>query len=306
MIQLAIILILAVSICFLTVFVLKSIFQPKKLDSIAKLIKQQRFVAAERAAKSLIAKNPRDYMAHYYLGKAYLADKKNELALMEFKIVNQNAIFDGHIPEVDFRKQISQLFIKFNQTDDALRECLLLTKLDPMNAENYYTCGKLYEQKGKSEQSIGFYQKAIQRNRKHVKAHAAYALALFRMKNVTEARKEIDLAIALSPETFSSYYYLGKILKEQKDYSGAVKAFEKALRDPEYKALFIVNPSNPPSYTLADESVSLIVDIVKRWNPNLMIITDDVYATYSPGFQSLLAQLPHNTMCVYSFSKYIC
>lgn len=76
------------------------------------------------------------------------------------------------------------------------------------------------------------------------------------------------------------------------------------LRDPEYKALFIVNPSNPPSYTLADESVSLIVDIVKRWNPNLMIITDDVYATYSPGFQSLLAQLPHNTMCVYSFSKY--
>jgi tetratricopeptide (TPR) repeat protein len=235
MIQLAIILILAVSICFLTVFVLKSIFQPKKLDSIAKLIKQQRFVAAERAAKSLIAKNPRDYMAHYYLGKAYLADKKNELALMEFKLVNQNAIFDGHIPEVDFRKQISQLFIKFNQTDDALRECLLLTKLDPMNAENYYTCGKLYEQKGKSEQSIGFYQKAIQRNRKHVKAHAAYALALFRMKNVTEARKEIDLAIALSPETFSSYYYLGKILKEQKDYSGAVKAFEKALRDPEYK-----------------------------------------------------------------------
>jgi aspartate 4-decarboxylase len=50
--------------------------------------------------------------------------------------------------------------------------------------------------------------------------------------------------------------------------------------------------------------VSLIVDIVKRWNPNLMIITDDVYATYVPGFQSLMAQLPYNTICVYSFSKY--
>ena len=34
---------------------------------------------------------------------------------------------------------------------------------------------------------------------------------------------------------FSSYYYLGKILKESKDYSGAVNAFEKALRDPEFK-----------------------------------------------------------------------
>ena len=61
------------------------------------------------------------------------------------------------------------------------------------------------------------------------------------------------------------------------------------LRDPEYKALFIVNPSNPPSYAMAEETVDLLVDIVNKWNPNLMIVTDDVYATYVPGFQSLMA-----------------
>ena len=76
------------------------------------------------------------------------------------------------------------------------------------------------------------------------------------------------------------------------------------LRDPEYKALFIVNPSNPPSYAMAAETVDLLVEIVNKWNPNLMIVTDDVYATYVPGFQSLMARLPHNTICVYSFSKY--
>ena len=76
------------------------------------------------------------------------------------------------------------------------------------------------------------------------------------------------------------------------------------LRDPEYKALFIVNPSNPPSYAMDERTVDLLVDIVERWNPNLMIVTDDVYATFVPGFQSLMARLPHNTMCVYSFSKY--
>ena len=76
------------------------------------------------------------------------------------------------------------------------------------------------------------------------------------------------------------------------------------LRDPEYKALFIVNPSNPPSYAMESRSIDLLVEIVEKWNPNLMIITDDVYATYVPGFQSLMARLPHNTMCVYSFSKY--
>lgn len=76
------------------------------------------------------------------------------------------------------------------------------------------------------------------------------------------------------------------------------------LRSTDYKALFIVNPSNPPSYAISSDTVKQLVDIVERWNPNLMIVTDDVYATYVPGFQSLYAALPHNTICVYSFSKY--
>lgn len=235
MIPLLIILILVAAIIVLGILALKSIMQPKKLDSITKLIKQQKYTAAERVAKSLISKNPRNYLAHYYLGNAYLADKKNELALMEFKLVNQNAIFNGDIPEKDFRKQISQLFVKFNQTDDALKEYLLLTKLDPSDAENYYMCGKLYEQKGRSDLATGFYQKAIQHNKKHVKAHSAYALSLLRGKQYSDAKKEIDLAISLSPDTYSSYYYLGKIYKEQKDYPNAIKALEKALRDPEFR-----------------------------------------------------------------------
>ena len=76
------------------------------------------------------------------------------------------------------------------------------------------------------------------------------------------------------------------------------------LRNPQIKALFITNPSNPPSYTLSPETAARIVDIVKKDNQNLMIITDDVYGTFSPHFRSLMAELPQNTLCVYSFSKY--
>lgn len=76
------------------------------------------------------------------------------------------------------------------------------------------------------------------------------------------------------------------------------------LRNPKIKALFITNPSNPPSYALSAETAARIVNIVKNDNPNLMIITDDVYGTFIPHFRSLMAELPHNTLCVYSFSKY--
>ena len=35
-----------------------------------------------------------------------------------------------------------------------------------------------------------------------------------------------------------------------------------------------------------------------------MIISDDVYSTFVDDFRSLMADLPYNTIGVYSFSKY--
>lgn len=76
------------------------------------------------------------------------------------------------------------------------------------------------------------------------------------------------------------------------------------LADSDIKALFVVNPSNPPSVAICDKSISKIVDIVNNHNPNLMIISDDVYGTFVPGFRSLMADLPYNTIGTYSYSKY--
>lgn len=76
------------------------------------------------------------------------------------------------------------------------------------------------------------------------------------------------------------------------------------LADSDIKALFVVNPSNPPSVSICDKSISKIVDIVNNHNPNLMIISDDVYGTFVPGFRSLMADLPYNTIGTYSYSKY--
>lgn len=76
------------------------------------------------------------------------------------------------------------------------------------------------------------------------------------------------------------------------------------LRDPSIKLLCLVNPSNPPSYKLAERCMKRIIEIVKNDNPNLMIVTDDVYGTFAKDFRSLMYELPQNTLCVYSFSKY--
>ena len=76
------------------------------------------------------------------------------------------------------------------------------------------------------------------------------------------------------------------------------------LADKRIKAFFLVNPSNPPSLAMRASSMQRLVKLVKTRRPDLIVITDDVYSTFVPGFRSLMAELPHNTIGVYSYSKH--
>lgn len=78
----------------------------------------------------------------------------------------------------------------------------------------------------------------------------------------------------------------------------------RKLEDPKIKACFVVNPSNPPSYAIRQKAIDQIVKIVKTKRPDLLILTDDVYGTFVPGFRSLVTDLPYNTILVYSYSKH--
>ncbi|AEK59981.1 bifunctional aspartate transaminase/aspartate 4-decarboxylase [Collimonas fungivorans] len=80
------------------------------------------------------------------------------------------------------------------------------------------------------------------------------------------------------------------------------KELDKLL-DPKVKAFFLVNPSNPPSVRINDETLAYIAEIVRQ-RPDLIILTDDVYGTFADDFVSLFAICPYNTILVYSFSKY--
>ena len=75
------------------------------------------------------------------------------------------------------------------------------------------------------------------------------------------------------------------------------------LRDPAVKALFVVNPGNPYAVALSRESIAAIGRVLAA-RPDLMVLTDDVYGTFVPGFRSLLGEFPKNTIGVYSYSKY--
>jgi len=77
----------------------------------------------------------------------------------------------------------------------------------------------------------------------------------------------------------------------------------KKVLDPKIKAFFLVNPGNPYAMAISAETIAKIGKILEK-RPDLMLLTDDVYGTFVPGFRSLLGAFPRNTIGVYSYSKY--
>jgi aspartate 4-decarboxylase len=75
------------------------------------------------------------------------------------------------------------------------------------------------------------------------------------------------------------------------------------LLDPKVKAFFVVNPGNPYAVAMSRETIARIGAVLKK-RPDLILLTDDVYGTFVPGFRSLMGEFPKNTIGVYSYSKY--
>lgn len=120
-------------------------------------------------------------------------------------------------------------------------------------------------------------------------------------------------SIAIATPVFTPYleipdledYALNKIeIEASEDLIWQISDNElNKLLDPSIKAFFVTNPSNPPSVKLSDDTLFKIAEIVKK-RPELIVITDDVYGTFADNFTSLAMIIPHNTILVYSFSKY--
>ena len=226
---------LAAIIAVAIIIIVRLVFQPKRVKTIANLYKQGKYSQASRLARQIIAKDNRNADAHYFLGLCYDAEGKHEIALMEFKTVNQLGKFDDFVPENQFRKKIAELYLKFNQTEEALKEYLMLVKKDENNHEYYYLIGSLFEKRQRPDKAVNYYKKAINLNERHADSHARLGSLYYRAKRFSDARTYLDKAVRLNPDNTQGSYYLGKIHKDAHDFAAALSAFEKASKDPELK-----------------------------------------------------------------------
>lgn len=240
MLPVVLIMIIVGVILGIIIIIAKSVISPKKIATLASYVKQGKTTSAIRMAKQLIAKDSRSSETHYLLGNAYIMEGKPELAIMEFKRVNQIGNFGNYCPEVEFREKCSDLFEQFDQNEEALKETLVLIQLQPSMSEYYYRAGFLFEKRNKAEKAVNYYRKTIEIDKRHSNAHFRLGYILYRSKKSVEAKSELEIAVKVEPLNFEAHYYLGRLQKENHDYNGALISLERAQKDPDLKTKALV------------------------------------------------------------------
>ncbi|MDR0602561.1 MAG: tetratricopeptide repeat protein [Treponema sp.] len=239
-IALAVIIVLGVGVAFLVTFLVKSMAVPRRVEALESFIKRGKTQTVIKAARAIAAREPKNAEAHYWLGTAYHLENRDELALMEFKTANQIGISGKNIPEIPFRELLGQLFIRYNQEEEALKEYLLLIKLMPNRADYYYHAGKLFAGRNRKDMAENYLRKAASLAPKDGKIHYELGAMLYRDKKTKEAKAALEVALKYQSDNPQIHFFLGKIQKDVKNYQGALPLFEKAARDAQFRIRALV------------------------------------------------------------------
>jgi len=237
-VQLVTIIFLAAGLGFLIYHIIKRFILPKQISTDYR--NRTKILQAVKSAKAAVERDPKDAEAHFLLGRAFLADKREEQALREYRSASRLGIAGKNIPETEFRETIAGLYAKFNEPEEALREYILLIKKHPENAEYYFRAGKLFPGRNRPDLAEQYMKKAVSLNPAEERYRFDLGVQYFLSKKNKEATAELEAALKLNPSNGDAQFYLGKILKSAKDYTGAIACLEKASRDQENKLRALV------------------------------------------------------------------
>jgi tetratricopeptide (TPR) repeat protein len=220
---------------FLIVLTFKNAVSPRKLHAIERLLENGNVKTAMRQTKMLLARNERNVDAHWFLGESYRAENRPELAIVEYRYIANSMRFSNTASERKVRQRLGDCYLEIGQIDEAQKEFILLSKLDPDNPEVIFKIAQLFENRDYTDSALANYKRVVELNPHHALAHFRLGVIFIKKNSFGEAKQELVQALKLNPDDHAPHYYLGKILRMTGDRTGALSHFEKALRSTDLK-----------------------------------------------------------------------
>jgi len=231
----ALIFVFCIVLAIIILFILNTFVFPKKIEEISRMIEAGQTKLAIKKLNDLLEKDDRNAYAHFLLAEAYNKDDNIQYAVVEYRQVLRLGRFDDKMKEVDIRSKLAKLYKRRKAFDEARKEFLLLTKIDPSNFENYYELGIIFYNMGVLEKAIGFFRKCVQINPKLDMAFYYLGQIYYRSGNYPDAKQMFIDTIKLDPKNYKAHYFLGLVLRHQGDFEWAIKEFETSQKSDELK-----------------------------------------------------------------------
>ncbi len=212
----------------------RSFFMPVHMDHIAKMIESGQAKAAVSALNAILAKEPGNHHARYYLALAYKTAGQLDRALVEMRHVAKYIGVLKEIKEIDFRTQLAALYDQLKIYDEAFKEYLLLSQMDSKNFFFLFKLGDMYMKKGTYDRALKTFQMSYKLNPNYEETIFNIGYLLINANAHRDAKPFLDKAVKLAPANARYWYYLGMACQKMDQLEAAINAFDKAQNDEEY------------------------------------------------------------------------
>lgn len=210
------------------VYLLNNLLGPHKLDSIKALLETGKYDQAISTLNAIMKKDDRNPLAHLYLAEAYFFNNTPDLALVEYRQVLSTGRFTGSATERVIRRRLADIYVKFGQLEEAQKEFVVLSKLEPHNSDYLYQIGNIFYQRGMREQALAYLDKAMKSGKSNSEIFFLVGKIYYEISRTNESLNAFTNCVRIDPKNPEAHYYIGLILKAMNSYGKSVQEFEIA------------------------------------------------------------------------------
>jgi tetratricopeptide (TPR) repeat protein len=192
---------------------------------IATLIHQKNFDAAEQQVRSLLREDANNPWLHFVLGTILRQQGQFQEA---FDAFTESSRLMPSFPET--HNQLSYLFYRLDDADNAVAEARTALSMDPGNAEGYRYLGLALYAKGHYDAALHAFDESLARDPANADVYYDMGITLRDQGDLRRAAIAYRHAFGLRPGFWEAHSNLGVVLHDQGRLDEAVAEYQEAKR----------------------------------------------------------------------------
>lgn len=201
-------------------------FSSTSYEDAEQLLKQGKFKESIELLEKLLEKDERNPDVNFLLGLNYEKIGDFSSAIMYYKRILKFGRYNQRINEILVRTHLANSYLNIENFTEAKNEYLILTQIEPSNAEHYFNVGKIFFKGKLYSNAIKFLKQAIEINSRHFESFSIIGKCFFYQRIFSEAKNYLEKAKELNPKEPENLYYLAQTLRYLGEFNKAIEVLE--------------------------------------------------------------------------------